>query len=251
MSAPDHARWSEDIGAYLLGALPDAEREGFERHLASCPECRHEVEELAVAADALPSAAPPRHAAARAQAADHVRRRGRGVAARRGRQPRRRARGGGSAARAPELLRAPLGLPSRVRPRRLGAAAGGRRRRRRARRRRRRRADGDRPGGGHGGRRAGEAGRRQERLAARDDPLPAAARGRVYQVWTLRKGQSPQPTNVLWTPLADGSATVSVPGSLDGVQNVLVSAEPARRIGRADDHAGGQRQPELTLNRPC
>jgi len=56
-------------------------------------------------------------------------------------------------------------------------------------------------------------------------PQPPA--GRVYQVWTLRKGeQNPQPTNVLWTPLADGSATVSVPGSLDGVGNVLVSTEP-------------------------
>src|SRR3954466_1712967 len=55
-------------------------------------------------------------------------------------------------------------------------------------------------------------------------PQPPA--GRVYQVWTKRPGQNPQPTDVLWTPLADGSATVSVPGSLDGVQNVLVSAEP-------------------------
>ena len=61
-------------------------------------------------------------------------------------------------------------------------------------------------------------------LVMSDFPQPPV--GRVYQVWTLRAGQSPQPTNVLWTPLADGSATVSVPGSLDGVQNVLVSTEP-------------------------
>jgi anti-sigma-K factor RskA len=62
------------------------------------------------------------------------------------------------------------------------------------------------------------------RLVMSDFPQPPA--GRVYQVWTKRAGQNPVPTNVLWAPLADGSATVSVPGSLKGVQNVLVSAEP-------------------------
>ena len=62
------------------------------------------------------------------------------------------------------------------------------------------------------------------RLVATDFPQPPA--GRVYQVWTQRPGRNPEPTDVLWVPLADGSATVSVPGSLAGVQSVLVSAEP-------------------------
>ncbi len=50
----DHPRYREDIGPYLLGALNDLERKGFERHLAGCPECREELERLRPAADALP-----------------------------------------------------------------------------------------------------------------------------------------------------------------------------------------------------
>ena len=50
----DHARYQDDIGAYLLGALNDLERKAFERHLAECPGCREEVERLRPAADALP-----------------------------------------------------------------------------------------------------------------------------------------------------------------------------------------------------
>jgi anti-sigma-K factor RskA len=61
-------------------------------------------------------------------------------------------------------------------------------------------------------------------LVARD--MPAPPDGRVYQVWTLKPGGKPVPTTALWTPRADGSADVAVPGSLDGVQSVLVSAEP-------------------------
>ena len=56
--------------------------------------------------------------------------------------------------------------------------------------------------------------------------MPEPPEGRVYQVWTLKPGGKPVPTTALWTPRADGSADVAVPGSLDGVQSVLVSAEP-------------------------
>jgi len=60
----DHARYHEDVGAYLLGALNDLERQAFERHLAGCTECQEEVERLRPAADALPASveqleAPP------------------------------------------------------------------------------------------------------------------------------------------------------------------------------------------------
>jgi hypothetical protein len=50
----DHARYQDDIGAYLLGALGDTERKAFERHVAGCGECREELERLRPAADALP-----------------------------------------------------------------------------------------------------------------------------------------------------------------------------------------------------
>lgn len=55
----DHERLQEDAGAYLLGALEPAEHAAFERHLAGCPECRSEVEELRAAANALPRSVEP------------------------------------------------------------------------------------------------------------------------------------------------------------------------------------------------
>ena len=55
----DHERHREDVGAYLLGALEPAEQASFEGHMASCSECRAEVEELRVAADALPRSVEP------------------------------------------------------------------------------------------------------------------------------------------------------------------------------------------------
>jgi anti-sigma-K factor RskA len=225
VSAPDHARWSEDIGAYLLGALPDGERADFERHLAACPECRREVEELAVAADALPSAAPPvtppPELKQRIMAVVDAEASLLAAAGSRADEPAgapRRERRGFFARR--WSFRPALALAASALLLAVGVAGGVL------------------AGGGSGERTvtaqvAGAATGAQAKLVVGKDgsqlvmtrfPQPPA--GRVYQVWTLRKGQSPQPTNVLWTPLADGSATVSVPGSLDGVQNVLVSTEP-------------------------
>jgi len=50
----DHTRYQDDIGAYLLGALNDLERQAFERHLSGCSDCRDELERLRPAAEALP-----------------------------------------------------------------------------------------------------------------------------------------------------------------------------------------------------
>jgi anti-sigma-K factor RskA len=47
----------DDVGSYVLRALPDDEHERFEAHLATCEECRRDVAELQVAADTLPLAA--------------------------------------------------------------------------------------------------------------------------------------------------------------------------------------------------
>ena len=54
MTAREHTSYQEEIGAYLLGALTDLERQAFEQHLEGCPECRAETERLRPAADALP-----------------------------------------------------------------------------------------------------------------------------------------------------------------------------------------------------
>jgi hypothetical protein len=59
----DHARYRDDAGPYLLGALNELERQAFERHLAGCDECQETVELLRPAANALPGSveqlAPP------------------------------------------------------------------------------------------------------------------------------------------------------------------------------------------------
>lgn len=51
-------------GAYAVDALDDAERAEFERHLAACASCQHEVDSLQEAAGVLPAAVetgPPAH----------------------------------------------------------------------------------------------------------------------------------------------------------------------------------------------
>ena len=64
MTARDHTAYSDEIGAYLLGALTDLERQAFEHHLESCAQCRDEVERLRPAAESLPRSVeqvePPR-----------------------------------------------------------------------------------------------------------------------------------------------------------------------------------------------
>lgn len=45
--AAEHERYAYDDAAYLLDALEPADREAYERHLASCPICHESVTELA------------------------------------------------------------------------------------------------------------------------------------------------------------------------------------------------------------
>jgi anti-sigma factor RsiW len=54
VTAPDHERYADDAGAYLLGALTEIEAQAFERHVMACPGCRDEVDRLRVALDAVP-----------------------------------------------------------------------------------------------------------------------------------------------------------------------------------------------------
>ncbi len=54
-----HEQYEENVGAYLLGALPELEAEVFERHVATCADCRRELEQLRLAAEALPRAVEP------------------------------------------------------------------------------------------------------------------------------------------------------------------------------------------------
>jgi anti-sigma-K factor RskA len=54
MKSTDHERWSDDLAAYLLGALEPGEVAKLDRHLAVCERCRAELRRLEPAARALP-----------------------------------------------------------------------------------------------------------------------------------------------------------------------------------------------------
>jgi anti-sigma-K factor RskA len=58
MSSRTHEEYKENLGAYVLGALPELESELFERHLATCEDCRAEVEELRPVTGALARSVP-------------------------------------------------------------------------------------------------------------------------------------------------------------------------------------------------
>jgi anti-sigma-K factor RskA len=63
VNARSHEEYKDNIGSYVLGALPELEAELLERHLAGCESCRAEVEELqpvtAAMARSVPQVEPP------------------------------------------------------------------------------------------------------------------------------------------------------------------------------------------------
>ncbi len=64
MNGSDHTQWSEDLAAYMLGALEPYEAAGFERHLEGCERCRTEMRWFEPALQTLPESVerrePPR-----------------------------------------------------------------------------------------------------------------------------------------------------------------------------------------------
>jgi anti-sigma-K factor RskA/putative zinc finger protein len=220
--APDHERWADAVGSYLLGALPPEEREGFAAHLEVCPVCRRDADELAIAADALPISVPPiaPPPALKDRIMTVVESEAELLAA------------------AGEGADAPRRAPARTRRRFLGGwllrpgvavacaavllVAGG--------------VVGALLAGGESTRTvtaSTTAPGAQVRLEVRDDASMLVVRnlrepppGRMFQVWIKRPGRDPEPTSVLWSPRNNGSAEVAVPGSLDGVEAVLVTDEP-------------------------
>jgi anti-sigma-K factor RskA len=64
MNGSDHNRWSEDLAAYMLGALEPGEAAEFERHLEGCERCRAEMRWFEPAVQTLPESVerqePPR-----------------------------------------------------------------------------------------------------------------------------------------------------------------------------------------------
>jgi anti-sigma-K factor RskA len=214
-----------DTGAFVLGALEPEERAAFSEHLHSCDHCRREVSELRVAAEALPLTAepvdPPPELRDRIMAVVRAEAPAPDEAARRERRDRAAGRARGrrlAVGRAPLAVAACALLALGVA---LGVLAGG-------------------DDGGGDARSvpaevavAGASGTLRveddgdARLVVRGLPAPPA--GRVYQVWRQVPGEdAPRPTDALFSVSRDGTATVDVPGGVDGVERVLVSDEPRR-----------------------
>jgi hypothetical protein len=214
MNERDHQAYREDAGAYLLGALTDTERQEFERHLATCTECREDVEWLRPGADVLPRSVEPvepppslRVALMREVRAD---------------------------ARGPGLLERLLSAPRRVRPTVAWAGAAALL------------AIGVLAGIGVGALLSRDEVRTLNATAPRGSasltlsgngekgailrvnglrPLP---RDRVYQAWVQRgKVLTPEPT---FDVGRDGRGAVAVPDDLSGADAVLVTRE---RLGGA------------------
>jgi anti-sigma-K factor RskA len=228
----EHERWVDAAGAYVLEAMPEDERDAFERHLEACSTCRDEVEQLRPAAHALPMASPQmmpppelkarimaeveREAALLAQVGDGA---DRAAPARR-----RERRGwltgwrlapvaaalliaGVLAGTALERDDAPSGTPAA----RTVAVT----------------VDPKRAPGGRAELRVTDG---EAMLVGQGMPQPPE--GRVYQVWVMPKGSNtPEPTNALFYPRADGSVAAAIPNVADA-KMVLVTDEP---MGGSDE----------------
>jgi anti-sigma-K factor RskA len=222
--ARDHETWADSSAAYLLGALDESERAGYEAHLSGCAVCQEDVERLRVAADALP--ASPRQLAPPPELKDRIMAivnseaellRAAGPAADRVTSPspsRRRFAWWPprpAMALAATLLVLVVGVGAGV----LGSGA----------------LDGSSTRTVPGEVTVADA---TAKLIVRDEDhstlvtqgLPKPSPGRVYQVWIQHPGKDPQPTDALFTVRKDGSASVDVPESLEGVESVMVTSEP-------------------------
>jgi anti-sigma-K factor RskA len=216
---PDHEQWEDAAGTYVLNALPDDERTGYEAHLETCPACRAEVTELRVAVEALPVSPPPMlpSPALKARIMAEVEREAALLASAgqptRTEPSKRKRRWRGLRLPMPALALACVALI-------IGLGVGGV-------------VFG---GGGDTGRKI-EFQSSIERASAELDVgdngailvangLPPVPAGKTYMVWIQRPGHAPEPTSALFTPRRDGSATASVPGDLEGVESVLVNTEP-------------------------
>lgn len=217
---PVHRPDADELAAYALGALHEAEAAALRRHLETCAACQEELQAFQQAVDALPLTAPA-HAAPRALRRRVMRRAAGERPAPRPERPAGPARplteplGLRRALRAPVLglaaVAAALAIvagivlssssPShpaavRVFPARVTGQGSAQLH----------------VTGGHG------------ELVVRGFPPPPA--GHIYEVWLVRPGRAPAPTSALFSVTATGSGDVGIPGSLSRVSQVLVTPEP-------------------------
>jgi anti-sigma-K factor RskA len=216
----EHTRFSEDLAAYALRALPDAELDALQRHAEICVVCRDELAAHECAASALALGVPQRAAptALRGRILASVAAEVSGLPGAQQRAPTRArvrmrvwAWRPASVATAAALalgialgalLFAPGPATSVIRARVAGLAAW------------------------HGSTLPVAELERTGAHAVLDvEHLPAAGAGKVYEVW-IERGDHPYPTDALFDATRGGQAVVAVPGNLAGASAVLVTAEP-------------------------
>jgi len=215
----DHATYKDEVGAYLLGALTDAERSAFEDHLDGCPECRHELERLRPAAELLPRSVeqvepPPSLKRSLMEVVEREAQAG-GTA-----EPQRRPSLGDRLRRLLVPVRPLVAAGALAAAVLIGFAVA-------------------QIGGGDEGRTVVASINNHRalpeasgRLTVHGDGeatlevrgMPSPGRGRVYQAWVQRDGMvEPQPTFEVG---ADGAGAVAVPEDVSGAQAVLLTREP-------------------------
>jgi hypothetical protein len=201
----DHTRYRDDLSAYLLGALGDDEVAVFEAHLQDCARCQAEERWLRSAVEVLPSSVeqletPP---TLRKSLVKEVR----GEARRPRRKWRLNARPALALASIALLLGALAGYlltdNNEIQTQTIQAQATP----------------------GNTGikaivKRSGDKGT----LKVENLDLPKS--GRIYEVW-LARGKKIEPSASLFSVHKDGSAELGIPESLDGVDAVMVTDEPA------------------------
>jgi anti-sigma factor RsiW len=227
MNTEDHRHYSEELAAYMLGALNVEEMREFELHLRDCAACQAEQRWLRGAVELLPSSVeqiePPPElrerlmATVRAEAPDHAAARSTGSRGTRRLFP----RGWGSIMRPAAALGTLLVLAAGVGGYLLGSNDSGDSG---AARTVAVRGTEVQPGA------SGTIVRSDDTAVLRVRGLHDPGRDRVYQVWLLKKGSDrPEPSS-LFSVHRDGTGAAGIPG-LDGAEEVMVSAEP--RAGSA------------------
>jgi anti-sigma-K factor RskA len=195
----------ENAAAYVLGALEPDEAEAFRRHISECAECRDEVAAFEGLTDALPGADGPYEVprGLRRRVMREVRATPKTAPAARAYKVRAPTRfplaWGGALAAVVVAVIVAVALNT----------------------------------GGSGATRVIQAnvGNAELRIANGHadlviQRLPRLPTGRTYEMWVQRGSAAPTPTGTLFSTTSRGTASVGVPGSLDGVSRVMVTNEP-------------------------
>jgi anti-sigma-K factor RskA len=204
MSGANGRECHDDAAAYVLGALEPTEAEAFRRHMLDCAACQEDVEAFEHVTAALPTVSPPREVpkALRRRVMDEVRATPKAKTATRAAplwSGRSVAWGGGLVALAAAVIVAiVLATTGSGGTRVIQASVGSAQLR--------------------------IAGGRGDLIVHRLPPPPA---GRIYEMWVQRGKAQPVPTGTLFSTRSNGTASVGVPGSLNGVTAVMVTQERA------------------------